>query len=504
MKALLSAKPTEAVLNIGKRLNKLGWEVLATDELANSLKIVGVSAIPVSEYVGIKEVYPFPSTLHPRIENSLTQDTQDKIDLVLDIPYPITTGNDVGGYTLLGLAAKGNRYPVMDLRDMETLLNDFSQNSNNNSNLKNELIEKANYNICKHYYSLLNKGIGSRGLPILLEKSRELSSGENPYQTPSYLYEHDSDELSLTRFKQECGEDPCFTNMADFDSIIETYVRLACSFKINYGKMPYIVIGAKHGNPCGVGVSWENKADAIKKAFWGNPTAIWGGEVILNFEIDGIIANLLLKDPIRGEKIGNSYWMLHVVVTPKVTKEAVSILKKNTIRKVFTNESLYSPQIRNGLSIRYVRGGALIQPPANYVIKFDSVQWPNGKLNKICYLDLLIAWAVAYTSNCGGNEVSLVKNCQLLSVGGGPSTSDASISAITRAEHVGHAVGDSIFCADAFLPFIDSAEILCHAKVKGGIYAGGGKKYGEVLNYFKNHDVMIGNIEEKNRGFCRH
>lgn len=48
---------------------------------------------------------------------------------------------------------------------------------------------------------------------------------------------------------------------------------------------PYIAVAGKHGNPCGAAIDWENPARAIKKALFGDPLAVMGGEVVVNFPI---------------------------------------------------------------------------------------------------------------------------------------------------------------------------------------------------------------------------
>jgi len=109
--ALFSVNKTEGILHFAKVLASIGWHVIATDRPYETLKNVGLDVISITDFVNIKERYGFPPTLHPKIEYLLTDYTaEEKIEIVYNITYDLDTGNDVGGYALLALAAKGNCY----------------------------------------------------------------------------------------------------------------------------------------------------------------------------------------------------------------------------------------------------------------------------------------------------------------------------------------------------------------------------------------------------------
>ena len=86
---------------------------------------------------------------------ALTGNGSQRIDLVYDIPYSIKIGNDVGGFTLLALAVKGGRIPVMTHEDMERVLDEFKTGLKSSTNkLLEELYDKTNYEIANHYLKL--------------------------------------------------------------------------------------------------------------------------------------------------------------------------------------------------------------------------------------------------------------------------------------------------------------------------------------------------------------
>ncbi len=117
---------------------------------------------------------------------------------------------------------------------------------------------------------------------------------------------------------------------------------------------------------------------------------------------------------------------------------------------------------------------------------------------------IVVAWAVAWHSNHGGNEVSLVYDRNLLAVGGGPSTVDAIDTALQRAKACGHDLAGSVFAADAFFPFTDAPEILAQAGCAYGIVPKGGKNFEAVKELFTRERIEVLFLPEEYRGFCRH
>ena len=159
----------------------------------------GIQTEEVSRFLGIQEPYPFPPTLHPKIELALTTVTTTAIDLVFDITYPLDKGNDVGGHTLLALAAKGNRIVVSNQEDMDSVVKQLLQNENEiEPELRQRLIVQAYEKISNHYQTLSHENDPNQATPTY-----ELMEGENPYQVPAHLLTSlDSDDLCLNQFNQ--------------------------------------------------------------------------------------------------------------------------------------------------------------------------------------------------------------------------------------------------------------------------------------------------------------
>lgn len=502
--ALFSVPVHTGLESFAQILIKKGWRIIATNNVYKFLKEKKIETTDVSEFTGVNGDYGFPPTLHPKMEAALTTDFYDRIDLVYDIPYSMDVGNDVGGRTLLALAAKGNRIPVLSTEDMEKVVKGIVEKGEIPADFAKYLREKANYEISKHYFNLAIQSNDYSG--IMGYKHRMLKEGENMYQQPCILFKTNDDPLGIGNFKQVSGNTPCFTNIADLESILETLCKLQSTLILNGVKKPYIMIAAKHGNACGIGVSLkEDPLNVINDALWGNAKAIWGGEVITNFPIDKHLAKMLKRSEKRESIYNTAAWMLDVIATPGMTEEAIGILSSNPNRKLFINPALSSSYLRKEeYTIRQLRGGFISQPPADYILDLKKVKWVNKPKNKKNYISLMIAWATAFTSNHGGNEVAIAKNGALLGVGGGSSTYDAVNTAITRAKEYCHNLEGAVFGADAFFPFTDVPDILFKAGCIGGTVPSQGKREKEVIKYFKEHKMSVGMIPEQYRGFCRH
>jgi len=482
---------------LAEKLVSAGWDVLVTPNLYSQFKAAGLPVVSIAEWVSFKGDIPFPPTLHPMVEKALTMDGTPRIDLVCDVPYPHAKGWDVGGHTLLALGLKGSRLVCNSAEDLERIINHLSNGEDCPRELKAELDAKALQQILCNY---LEKGRLSFAVDGMVGAAVEtLENGENPYQTPALFFAGDnSDPFALSKFKRISGPLPCFTNMADLDSIAHTLALTAKTFEINnHGRTPFIAVAAKHGNACGMAIDWERPIAAIEKALAGNMTAVWGGEFICNFTIGAEEANTLLSSQARKEILGNSSWMLHVVAAPEFTEEAIGIIGRSQTRKLFENEALRRPSPQTDLSYRVVRGGFLRQPSADFAPDIPAKFAENAD-------SLTIAWCVVASSFHGGNEVAVVKDGMLLGVGGGPSTIDAAKTAVSRAKDSGHDTAKSVFGADAFFPFTDAPETLCDAGCAGGIVPGGGKNDEMVKTFFATRGLSVLYLPEDIRGFCRH
>jgi phosphoribosylaminoimidazolecarboxamide formyltransferase/IMP cyclohydrolase len=506
--ALFTLHDTSRASEMAWALIKAGWKIIATSETSSILTSKSIPVVDIKEFVSFAEEYGFPPTLHPKMEAVLTKENlSEKIDLVFVINYPLSEGNDVGGYALLLLAVKGNRVPVTNYEDMERVIKDIAVNQKISEGLRKELQEKALLKTIRHNIDLLSLS-GSRLSFLGLKKEEQLLFGENPYQSPAYFcadLQTEKSGYALGDFKRLAGETPCYTNLADADHLLHTMYVISKAFHKYHGKIPYISIAAKHGNPCGLAVDWSCPEDTIERALRGNPVAIWGGEFICNFVIKGSSAGLLFESTFREKITGNRKWMLDVIMTPGMDDEAALLLGKRKRTKLYVNDSLRHPHSAPEFNlIKSVKGGFLTQPANNYILDFNRIKWINGPFDKKFIDSYIVAFATAFTSFHGGNEVAIVKDNQLLSVGGGPSTVESAKIAVWRAGNNQHDSKGSVFVADAFFPFPDAPQVLINAGCISGLVPAGGRNHDKIVELFTSHKIAIGFIPEEYSGFCRH
>src|SRR3990167_3194010 len=96
-RVLFSLYDTAEAKKFALAFHDLGWEIISTKETAALLVETNIPTKSIEAYTGVHENYGIPPTLHPKIESALTGDHIDwRIDIVYDIPYPLSKGNDIG------------------------------------------------------------------------------------------------------------------------------------------------------------------------------------------------------------------------------------------------------------------------------------------------------------------------------------------------------------------------------------------------------------------------
>ena len=258
----------------------------------------------------------------------------------------------------------------------------------------------------------------------------------------------------------------------------------------------YIVIAAKHGNPCGIGVSESSKKIAILNALFGDPLSVWGGELITNFDITQSEAQELIRSSKRESILGSASWMLDLVVAPNFTSEAYDQLSKRAGRSVISYDIEHNKI--NDHEYRFINNAFVRQD--RYLLDWMFVKTELTKQEKV---DLCIALITSHGSFHGGNEVSLAADGKLIGCGGGPSTYLAAETAIQRAKRW-HSTQNCVFAADAFFPHTDASQLLVDAGVRIGSAPKGGKQFDNISKLFNKNEVKIFWLPESQRGFIRH
>ncbi len=305
--------------------------------------------------------------------------------------------------------------------------------------------------------------------------------GENPSMQGALYHTGGQDPLALNKFQDEGGDARSLVNFTDVDRLLQTITHIAAGFSRNFGEVPAIAIGVKHGNPCGVGLSLDGPINrrALVRMLDGDPRAIFGGVVMTSFPIGGEEAETLRR---YGMETGKR--MLDTIAAPGFDVEAREELeRKNGKCRMLSNPALgrlgqmhWSAMLDQKPRRRYVRGGYLEQTNYTYVLDLgaEEVAYYGPELTDVQKHWLVLAWAIGSTSN--SNTMTVVRNGMLLGNGVGQQDRvGAAELAIKRAIDSGHSdqLAGAVAYSDSFFPFPDGVQVLVDAGI-GAIFASSG------------------------------
>ena len=259
-------------------------------------------------------------------------------------------------------------------------------------------------------------------------EQRGLRYGENPDQ-PAAVYELVEGSLSvggkayrapgesiisaMTEAQMlQAGKHPGKTNLTDVDNAVNILQYLTAK--------PAALI-LKHNNPCGAAWSEKGVGDALKKAFWCDRIAAFGGAVVVNRPLDMAAAAI----------IDSAYF--EVVAAPAFEPGVLEILKKRKnlrIMELPALANLSGMAQKPFLDVKPLSdGGMVLQQsfmnrirtaddfmPASTTTK-DGTTVIARKPSTVEADDLLFAWAVE--AGVSSNSVIFVKNGATVAIGTG-------------------------------------------------------------------------------------
>jgi len=280
--------------------------------------------------------------------------------------------------------------------------------------------------------------------------------GENAWQAPAaFVASPDDDPLALGRFTLVEGAALSYNNLVEVDRQLQTITHIAAALGPGSARGP-IALGTKHGNACGAAVA-STPVTAVERMVTGDTRAIFGGSVMVDFDVDTEVAEALLADPSAPRRL------LDVITAPAFSEEAVELLaRKRGKCRLLANPALRAlgaDALDRGPRWRQVRGGRVEQP--NYTFVLD-LSHPDvqiiGALSNVQARDLLLAWGTGSTSN--SNTTTLVRAGQLLGNGVGQQDRVGGCAlAIRRALDAGHQPAGCVAYTDSYFPFPDGPQV---------------------------------------------
>ena len=502
-RALISVSDKKGILDLGKRLAKLGVEILSTGGTARALREASVPVKDVSDFTGFPEMLDGRvKTLHPRVHGGIlgraTEEHRaqmrehgiDAIDLVVVNLYPfretvargaafeeVIENIDIGGPAMVRSAAKNHERVavVVEPADYERVLGELESTGEISQTLRFELCRKAFAHtaaydgaIASYLGRLSETGANLTDFPATLHPAlrldRRLRYGENPHQQAAFYAWDAPAGMSLANADVLQGKELSYNNLLDLDAAM----KLCAEFS-----RPAACI-IKHTNPCGVAVSDKGIAEAYKLARETDPVSAFGGIVAYNRTVEEELAKLMAEV------------FLECIVAPDFSPEALKVFSaKKNLRLLRATIAGCAP---GQLDMRTVSGGVLVQTTdgatcAAAAGKVVSERKPTEA--ELAELDF--AWRVC--KHMKSNSIVFTGGGRTLGVGAGQMSRVDSVKlAVMKAQLP---LAGSVLASDAFFPFRDGLDAAAKAGVTAVIEPGGSVRDDEVIKAANEHKIAL-------------
>lgn len=497
-RALISVSDKEGIVEFGKNLIELGFEIVSTGNTKKTLLENGVHTLSIEDVTGFPEVLGGRvKTLHPNIHSAILCDYDiedhvetlaeldiEKIDLVCVNLYPfeetlkqnsdhntLIEKIDIGGPTMIRAAAKNYKHIIIcsSASQYDSVIKSLKENGDLNITEREKLAKEA-FMLISHYDSVINNYFMKRENKILTEEldisltnKETMRYGLNPFQKAVFYY----DRLPIETLQ---GKQLSYNNFLDIDAIL----KMGKDFSDN------VCIAVKHLNPCGIAFG-DTVLESYINAYNADSVSIFGGIVLVKKEIDEQTAIEMNKT------------FLEVVLAPSFSKEALEVFKtKKNLRVVkYKNET-------NDLEIRSVLGGLLVQEADNKTLLKEDMnvvtdkKIPENMIEEIIFADTVCKHVMS-------NAIVVTKDNTTIGVGAGQTNRVQSAKiALNQAREKGYTDG-LVMASDAFFPFDDTVRLAKEYGVEYVVQPGGSVKDKDVIDAC--NELSIGMVFTGNRHF---
>jgi phosphoribosylaminoimidazolecarboxamide formyltransferase/IMP cyclohydrolase len=489
--ALISVFHKENLDEIVKELVKNDVQIISTGGTQTFLEEQGVKVTPVEDLTSYPSILGGRvKTLHPKVfggiltrrdnesdKSQIAEYQIPEIDLVIVDLYPfedtVASGApeqdiiekiDIGGISLIRAAAKNFKDVIIvpSQKQYGDLL-ELLKSKNGSSSIEDRKRFAAHaFNVSSHYdTAIFNYFNQDQGMPVLKQSvvdSMDLRYGENPHQDAKFYGKFED------MFEQLHGKELSYNNLLDVDAAVNLIK--------DYTDTTFAIL--KHNNACGL-ASNENKVQAYKDAFAGDPVSAFGGIIVTNVEIDEAVAEEM-----------NTLFM-EVVIAPSYTDGALEVLKSKKNRRLLILKDIELPTV----NYRTALNGVLCQTKDSKVeVAEDLTTVTNVAPTDAEVADLLFAnKLVKHTKS---NTIVLAKDGKLIASGTGQTSRvDALRQAIVKANSFGFDLKGAVMASDAFFPFPDCVEIADEAGITAVIQPGGSIKDQASIDYCNEHKMAM-------------
>lgn len=506
-RALISVSDKTGIVDFGKALEALGFEVISTGGTLKTLVEAGVNARQVSEVTGVPEILGGRvKTLHPitfggilaRRDIASDMDTISEhgiepIDVVAVNLYPFAqtvsrTGAtdaeiieqiDIGGPSLIRAAAKNfsDVYVAVDPADYPKVIEALDDNRHaDHLAFRRKLAAKVFAHTCEYdqlIAAYMSRPVGEqaeeekpatpKAIQVAWPLKQALRYGENPHQAAGFYADPEAKAPSMAHCKQLQGKELSYNNYMDGETALEM-IR-------EFDRGGCVIL--KHSNPCGAAVS-EDPLEAYKNALACDSTSAFGGIVGLNRPVDATLA----------EEIAKTF--MEVIIAPEFSDEAKEIFAAKKNLRLLAAGPL-SPREKI-LSYKSISGGMLVQEidtelAGREVMEVVTETQPTEE----DWAGLQFAWQVCKWVK--SNAIVYADASRTLGIGAGQmSRVDAARFGLEKA---GGKVSGGYCASDAFFPFRDVVDLCAEAGVKAIIQPGGSIRDEESVTAANEHGIAM-------------
>ncbi len=514
-RALLSVWEKSGIVELGKSLSKMGWEILSTGGTSRKLREAGIPVIDVSDATGHPECFDGRvKTLHPAIHGGILvrRDREDDMEMLAELDYgtidlvcvnlypfeavaakkpPVPDSEliemiDIGGPTMIRSAAK-NFKDVLVLtheNQYQMIIEELKKNDANNLDISLEIrqtLSLAAYQCTAAYDAAVSNELEKRflGNPvpnrihIASEEGTSLRYGENPHQ-PASFYPSSSIPKGLASAVQHGGKALSFNNYLDLDGAL----RIARGLLKDMGDIRNqgcVVI--KHTNPCGAAID-SSQINAWKNALASDPESAFGC----------VVAFTSIVEKETAEAIGNHF--LECIISPGYTEEALEILSQKKNRRMLTMPD-FSPRDEE-VRVRQLDGGWVAQVQGPPSIDWSSVKCVT-KVEGDAEIVSLARFGSTVLSEVKSNSIVLVSqtNTGFATVGVGPGQTSRVEAVRIAARRAGDRAVGSMMVSDAFFPFRDGIDTANEIGVTTVVQPGGSIRDQECIDAADEHGISM-------------
>jgi AICAR transformylase/IMP cyclohydrolase PurH len=293
--------------------------------------------------------------------------------------------------------------------------------------------------------------------------------GENPGYPAAFYQESGASgpNMAAIELLQEGTKGLSYINVGDMDLGQRLARKLTALFM---GRKICVLV--KHEMPSGVAIG-DDSVETFEKAWGSDALSNFGSVDVFNFRVTEPLARLLVESPRNVE----------VVYAPDFTPEALGVLAtRKVLRVVKMGASLESESIDNGLEIKRVAGGLLVQKRFDSkIVSPESVDVVSTrKPSEEEVWAALFAWTVACFTR--SNAIVIAKADKTHGIGSGQrSRIDAAEDAV-RLSRRGYGPEGCVLASDAFMPFPDVVELAAKNGITAVIYPLGSVRDQEVID----------------------